>query len=109
MYAIRLLFQTQPCLSFLIVRTVDGVYDSDPKKNPKARLIPEVSLSHGVALASITSGDASGAMKGKIGALSDLATEIEAGLNVAIISMMTPGRLSRLLRREPVTATRIIV
>jgi len=88
---------------------VDGVYDSDPKKNPGERLIPEVNLSRGVAFASSTNGDASGAMKGKIGALTDLTPEIEAGLNVAIISMMEPGRLSRLLHRKHVTSTRIKV
>jgi isopentenyl phosphate kinase len=86
---------------------VDGVYDSDPKKNPGAHLIPEVSLSLGVASASSTSGDASGAMKGKIGALTDLALEMKAGLKVAIISMMEPGRLCGLLKGEPVKATRI--
>jgi len=86
---------------------VDGVYDSDPKKNPAARLIPEVSLSRGLASATGTSGDASGAMKGKIGAIAELAPEMNEGLNVSIISMMEPGRLSGLLRGEPVKATRI--
>lgn len=86
---------------------VDGVYDSDPKKNPGARLIPEVSLSKALASASGTSGDASGAMKGKMSAIAELAPEMKAGMNVSIISMMEPGRLRGLLHGEPVKATRI--
>ncbi len=86
---------------------VDGVYDSDPKKNPAACLIPEVNLSKGLASASGTSGDASGAMKGKVAAIAELAPEMEAGLKVTIISMMTPGNLNGLLIGSTVKATRI--
>ncbi len=53
------------------------------------------------------SGDASSAMKGKIGAIAELAQEMMAGLNVSIISMMEPGHLRGLLRGESVKATKI--
>jgi isopentenyl phosphate kinase len=86
---------------------VDGVYDSDPKKNPAAHLVAEISLSKGYASASGTSGDASGAMKGKLGAIAELAPEMKAGLNVSIISMMEQSRLRGLLHGEPVKATGI--
>jgi isopentenyl phosphate kinase len=85
---------------------VAGVYDSDPKKNPGARLIPELSLSDlGGLSASSMSGDASGAMKGKLGALADLTPELQRGMKISIISMMEPGRLCGLLQGEPVKAT----
>jgi isopentenyl phosphate kinase len=86
---------------------VDGVYDSDPKKNPAAHLIPEISLGEGLASTSSTSMDASGAMRGKIEAIAELTSEMEMGLNVAIISMMTPGNLDGLLKGRTVKATRI--
>jgi isopentenyl phosphate kinase len=85
---------------------VDGVYDSDPKKNPTAHLVPEISLSKGYS-ASGTSGDASGAMKGKLGAIAELAPEMKVGLNVAIISMMERGRLLTLLSGAFTRATKI--
>lgn len=88
---------------------VAGVYDRDPKGAPEARLVRELSLSHleELASASGTKGDASGSMRGKISALSELAPELRSGLRMAIISMMGPGRLRGLLRGEPVEATTI--
>ena len=71
------------------------------------RAIPEVSLGKGLASANGTSGDASGAMKGKMAGIADLVPEIKAGLNVAIISMMEPGNLNGLLTGMPVKATTI--
>lgn len=88
---------------------VAGVYDVDPKISPAAHLLPSLSLSHldAIGATSGRQGDASGAMRGKLSALSGLAPELQEGLRMAIISMMEPGRLTRLLRGEPVQATRI--
>ena len=88
---------------------VSGVYDSDPKSSRNAKLVADVSLTSlgNVDLAGGSQGDASGAMRGKLLALADLAPELERGLRMSIISMMEPGRLTRLLRGEPVEHTSI--
>jgi isopentenyl phosphate kinase len=96
--------------SDLVLATdVAGVYDADPKANPDARLVRELSLtgSGDLAGAGDARKDASGAMRGKLSALAALSPELHGGLNMAIISMMEPGRLRALLRGDPVDATRI--
>ncbi|MDD1770635.1 MAG: hypothetical protein LUO79_06075 [Methanomassiliicoccales archaeon] len=89
---------------------VAGVYESDPKLKPEARLIRELSLGN---LQSLSAGnavvDASGAMRGKLTNLEGLRDELRAGLRVNIISMMEPGRLRRLLSGEEVEGTQITV
>jgi isopentenyl phosphate kinase len=87
---------------------VAGVYDADPKVVPSVRLIEELSLGDlDVISASAAKGDASGAMRGKLAALSSLRPELEGGMRMAIISMMAPGRLKGLLRGEAIEGTRI--
>jgi isopentenyl phosphate kinase len=87
---------------------VPGVYDSDPKSNPNAKLIKELSLGDLKHLSASDSGmDASGAMHGKVTNLEGLRGELKDGLRTSIISMMEPGRLSRLLTGEPVERTKI--
>ena len=88
---------------------VAGVFDADPKVALGASLINELSLSNlgMIASANGTKGDASGAMRGKISALASLESELRGGLRMAVISMMTRGRLSALLRGELVDATMI--
>jgi isopentenyl phosphate kinase len=88
---------------------VAGVFDADPKQNPGARLLRQVSVSDLGALetATGTKGDASGAMRGKLAALAILAPELQHGLRMAIISMMDAGRLTGLLRGDTVDATTI--
>ncbi len=88
---------------------VAGVYDSDPKTVSNARLIPDLSLSR---LDELTStgrgkGDVSGAMKGKLTALTTLEHELRGGLNITIMSMMERGNLIALLGGAPVEATTI--
>lgn len=87
---------------------VSGIYNKEPKTNPDAKLIPEIKLSQMdsmLALASET-GDASGAMKGKILSIKSLGEAINNGLNVGIISMMKSGSLKNFLRGESLEATR---
>jgi len=88
---------------------VAGVFDADPKVAPGARLIKELSLSNLDMLASASSvkGDASGAMKGKLSALTGLRPELNAGLRMGIISMMKPGRLKEILGGGSVEGTLI--
>jgi isopentenyl phosphate kinase len=87
---------------------VAGVYDGDPKLNPKARLIKELSLRDLRSLSTSNAVvDASGAMRGKLNNLEALSGELEAGLRTTIISMREPGRLRRLLNGEEVEGTRI--
>jgi len=96
--------------SDLVLATdVAGVYEADPKADPGARLIKELSLgrSGGSAVAGDTRNDASGAMRGKLSALAAVAPELQGDIRMAIISMMEPGRLMALLRGEPVEATKI--
>ena len=87
---------------------VAGVYDGDPKTNPKATLLRELGLER---MASFgpggTATDASGAMGGKLANLVPLKGEMEKGLRVAIMSMMGPGRLTALLRGEEFIGTSI--
>lgn len=88
---------------------VRGVYDQDPKANPDARLLREVSLSHlGGIAAAASAKDASGAMRGKLLALEGLAPEMRDGLRMAIISMLEPGLLGRYLKGESVEASNIV-
>jgi glutamate 5-kinase len=87
---------------------VPGVYDSDPKANPNAKLIEDLSLDDRKHLsASDSRMDASGAMYGKLTNLEGLRGELKDGLRTSIISMMEPGRLRRLLAGEVVGGTRI--
>ena len=88
---------------------VPGVYDSDPKVNPEAKLMEELSLAD---LKHLSAGDskldASGAMHGKLTNLEGIREELRDGLRTSIISMLEPGRLSRLLAGEAVESTRIL-
>lgn len=71
--------------------------------------LADISLSDFGALSSAvgTKGDASGAMRGKLLALSDLTPELRDGLRISIISMMELGRLTKLLKSEAVDATAV--
>lgn len=97
----------------LFATDVLGVYDQDPKVNPDAALMREVNLSE---LESVLEGmgksriaDASGAMKGKLSKLASATELIQGGLEVALLSMMEPGKLKQVLRGDDVEATRIVL
>ncbi|TFF92213.1 amino acid kinase [Candidatus Thorarchaeota archaeon] len=97
----------------LFVTDVAGIYEQDPKVNPDASLLSEVNLNE---LESILEqmgksgvADASGAMKGKLGALKLTKDLIEKGLEVALLSMMQPDNLRGFLRGDEVEATRVVV
>ena len=87
---------------------VDGLFTSNPKLNPKARLIPTLDI---VALrewaekagpANVT--DISGGMRGK---LTEIMPAVRAGIKVMIINLNNPQRLQRAMAGIPVKGTKI--
>jgi isopentenyl phosphate kinase len=92
---------------------VSGIYDSDPKVNPNARLFDSVDLSNldeaidKMGEAGVE--DASGAMQGKVASIEPITDLIEQGLDVSILSMMEYGSLKALLNGDTSNSTQIVV
>jgi len=83
---------------------VDGIYTDDPKKNPQAKLIPEINLKEVESLAKITGSqftDVTKGMAGKIEAIKKYRKIIEMGTEVVFLSMLTYGNLKAYLSRDP--------
>ncbi|TFG20161.1 MAG: amino acid kinase [Promethearchaeota archaeon] len=85
----------------IYVSDVDGVYTSDPKQNPEAKLIDTISISELGNIVENTDeapvGDVSGAMKGKLKAILSLKDEITKGTKVILMSMTKYGNLKSIL------------
>ena len=84
---------------------VDGVYTSNPKLAPQARLIDRLSLEKlegfveiGMALTT----DVTGGMLGKV---SEARAAVEAGIEVRMVNATKPGVILKALRGEPVAGT----
>lgn len=98
----------------LFVSDVDGVYDSDPKRNPHAKILELVTIESLKDIIEKTDNsslkDASGAMKGKLQAIYSLSNEIKSGIKVSIFSMIKPGTLKSILSEtgEPVHYTQFV-
>ncbi len=92
---------------------VHGIYDSDPKLNPDAKLFDHINLTNlDAAIEKMGKAgvqDASGAMKGKVAAIEPITDLIYNGLDVSIISMMEYGSLKALLKGDRTNSTRIVV
>ena len=92
---------------------VSGIYDADPKKISDALPIERINLNElnatleRMGVSGVT--DASGAMKGKLKSIVPVKSEIEKGLDVGLISMMTYGNLKLFLKGEEVQHTRVSV
>jgi isopentenyl phosphate kinase len=88
---------------------VDGIYDSNPSDNRDAKLIPVIDSSNRDDLMDSTgsskSVDVTGGMHRKLQELLALAAD---GINIVVFNLTIPGRLSSLLKREPVIGTRIL-
>ncbi|MFX1515917.1 MAG: isopentenyl phosphate kinase [Promethearchaeota archaeon] len=84
---------------------VDGMYESDPKLNPNASLIPKISRDEIDSLVDqITGDDASGQMRGKIIEIRNL---LDAGFKeILLLNLTKRGILSRVLNNENVPYTR---
>ena len=87
---------------------VDGLYDSDPKINPSAHLIPELSLKEYAnvirQVGESISPDVTGGMLGKI---LELRVAVENRIEVLIVNALKPDNIYRALRGEEVVGTRI--
>ena len=84
---------------------VDGIFDSDPKLNPNASLISQISRNEIDSLIDQISGeDASGQMRGKI---LEIRTLLDAGFkDILLLNLTKRGILSRVLNNEDVPHTR---
>ena len=91
---------------------VDGIYTSDPKVDPEAKLIREINLNRLDLLASITGSqytDVTHGMAGKIESVMQYKDIIEKGTEVVFLSMFTPGNLKGYISGDPHTKyTRVI-
>jgi isopentenyl phosphate kinase len=95
----------------VMVGDVEGVFTADPRRDPAARLIPEIrageyaavdgalSASHGV--------DVTGGMRDKVRTLCTLVSEVP-GLTVRLITARTPGLIERVLCDETVSEGTLI-
>jgi len=87
---------------------VDGLYDSDPKINPSARLIDEISLKNLTTIVRQIGGsqvpDVTGGMLGKI---LELRSAVERGVRALIINALSPDNVYKALKGEDVIGTRI--
>jgi len=92
---------------------VSGIFDSDPKVNPKAELFDRIDLSDLVEaiekMGKAGVEDASGAMQGKVASIEPVTDLIKKGLEVSILSMMQYGSLKTLLNGDTSNSTQIIV
>lgn len=87
---------------------VSGVFTADPNKDPRARLIPEVSKVNAAQVIKMLSGshavDVTGGMASKVMEMLALVREL-GDLHVCLISGMRPGNIRAALLGEPVRGT----
>ena len=84
---------------------VDGVYTSNPKLAPGARLIERLSLEKLRGLVEIGRALTTDVTGGMLGKVSEAAAAVEAGVEVLIVNASRPGVILKALRGEPVTGT----
>ena len=84
---------------------VDGVFDSDPKISPDAKLIPEISKDKiEEIIEEMTGDDASGQMRGKLIEIKNL---LDTGFkDIVILNLTKKGILQKALNNEDVPFTR---
>jgi len=87
---------------------VDGLYNSDPKRNPSAHLISEISLDELSSMIRHIGGsrapDVTGGMLGKI---SELMFAVKHDIEALIINASSPNNVYKALKGEEVVGTRI--
>jgi len=92
----------------IMAGVVDGVFTADPIKNPKAKLIPEISSENYSEIKKMLSGsagiDVTGGMLLKVERALELAS---TGAEVSIISGLVKNRVKEALLGEPVVETTI--
>ncbi len=88
---------------------VDGLYTSDPKSDPSARLIRRATLSdlrnmeHEIEKARVT--DVTGGMAGK---MAELIPAVEKKISALIVNAVTPNNIYKALKGEEVVGTTIV-
>ncbi|MFW9951655.1 MAG: isopentenyl phosphate kinase [Candidatus Thorarchaeota archaeon] len=90
---------------------VDGVYTTDPKKNPEALLLDKINVNEiELFLQKMDESikDATGKMKGKLLSIFSIKEQIKNGLEVSIISMSKEGNLKKSLEGNDFEHTKII-
>ena len=87
----------------VFVSDIDGLYDSNPKENPKARMIPEVTqeILDGVSSDEDVD-DVTGGVRNKMEAMLRMCSPDR---DCVLVNGTVPGRLLSLLRGEEVTCT----
>ncbi|MBN2251994.1 MAG: isopentenyl phosphate kinase family protein [Candidatus Altiarchaeota archaeon] len=89
----------------VLVADVAGIFDRDPKKNRKAKLLKEVDRKNAGEILEIGAGkgvDVTGGMERKLGELLELADE---GIESEVINGFKPGLLEKALKGEKVPGT----
>ena len=98
--------------NLILATDVPGIYSKDPKKNADAVLVTEIScrdLSEKITVMDLSEKrDASGSMRGKLRVIQALEKRIQTGLEVSILSMVTPENLRKLLKRKLAACTRFV-
>ncbi len=94
--------------SVYIGTDVDGVYETDPKDNPDARIIPVIDKTNmNQVLRGASSSKATDVTGGMAAKLADLVKLAGKKREIAIFNLSIAGRLEDLFSRKPVVCTRI--
>ncbi len=92
----------------VIAVDVDGLFTDDPKSNPNAKLINEISLKElNGLLDSIDEAKTVDVTKGMQGKITELIPAVERGIQIDIVNASIAGRLYKTLKGEKVTGTKI--
>ena len=91
----------------VFVADVDGVFDADPRKDRRARLIPEITASSlsGLRRSKARTPDVTGSIFGKLERMLAIAEHCEKCM---IVNGNVPGRLEKALRGRQVVSTVVV-
>lgn len=91
----------------IFVADVDGVYDSDPKKNRDARLLSEISpdVLDDIIAAEGGARDVTGSMRGKIERMIEISRHCDSCM---VLNGNSPGRLAKAIAGGEVVSTKVI-
>ncbi|HNR97683.1 MAG TPA: isopentenyl phosphate kinase, partial [Anaerolineae bacterium] len=87
----------------VLISDVDGVFTSDPRSDPTAQRVPEITPANWPSvqrgLGASRAADVTGGMRAKVGEMVRLAEEVP-GMEVRILSAERPGALASALQEE---------
>jgi isopentenyl phosphate kinase len=88
---------------------VDGLYTSDPKSDPKARLISHITVSELRSMQSlIREPRVTDVTKGMLGKISELIPAVEKGIPALIVNAAKPNNIYKALKGKRVKGTTIV-